>query len=58
MKKFITLLLSIILGFGLVYLLGWLFSNQMNPLHWDDGGKFIYVIISLYATNIISNKLE
>lgn len=42
-KATLVLLLSIVIGFGFWYLVGWFVSNQPNATLWPWYGKLVYL---------------
>ena len=56
--RFLILLytiLCLIVGFGVWYLILWLFTNQANPLFWTLLTKIIYVLCSATSTETLRN---
>jgi hypothetical protein len=58
--KFIfVLILSVIIGFGLWYLIFWFVSNESNLFLWHPVGKIFYLIFGIASsTNIINGINE
>jgi hypothetical protein len=58
--KFIfVLILSLIIGFGLWYLIFWFVSNEYNLFLWHPVGKIFYLIFGIASsTNIINGINE
>mgnify|MGYP003704882859 CR=1 FL=1 len=52
-NKFLALIhtaLSLILGFGVWYLIIWFFTNQSNPFFWSQFCKIMYVLCGGFAS--------
>ena len=47
LKTMAIFILSLILGFGFWYLIGYFISNTENILQWNAFGKIVYLLISM-----------
>ncbi len=56
-KTVLSIILGLIIGFGLWYLIGWFVSNQMNPLLCPWYGKIIYLIMGFLASDSMIDEL-
>ena len=57
-KGIVIFTISIIIGFGAWYLMGWLISNQSNIFLWHPIGKIIYLIMGFLASSNVAEQLS
>ena len=57
-KVLLTLLLSLILAFGIWYIIFWFLLNESNMFIWSTFSKIIYIILSVIAASGIVENLD
>ena len=57
-KVLLTLLLSLILAFGIWYIIFWFLLNESNMFIWSIFSKIIYIILSVIAASGIVENLD
>jgi hypothetical protein len=56
-RKAFIILFSLLIGFGLWYLIFFFVSNERNPFVWTLGTKIFYVILSILASESMLKNL-
>jgi zinc transporter ZupT len=57
-KVLLTLLLSLILAFGIWYIMFWFLLNESNMFMWSLFSKVIYIILSFVSASGIAENLD
>ena len=57
-KVLLTLLLSLILAFGIWYIMFWFLLNESNMFMWPTFSKVIYLILSFLSASGIAENLD
>jgi zinc transporter ZupT len=57
-KVLLTLLLSLILAFGIWYIMFWFLLNESNMFMWSTFSKVIYLILSFLSASGIAENLD
>lgn len=50
-KFFLSVILSLVFGFGLCYLIFWFITTTQNPFEWYWITKIVYLIFALASTS-------
>jgi hypothetical protein len=53
-----VLLLSLILGFGIWYIMFWFLLNESNMFIWSTFSKVIYITLSFLSASGIAENLD
>jgi hypothetical protein len=58
LKTVFVYLLSMVIGFGFWYLIGWFISSESDLLLWPWYGKLFYLLFSYQSTNGVVDELS
>jgi hypothetical protein len=58
LKTVFVYLLSMVIGFGFWYLIGWFISSESDLLLWPGYGKLFYLLFSYQSTNGVVDELS
>jgi len=58
LKTVLVFLLSMVIGFGFWYLIGWFISSESDLLLWPWYGKLFYLLFSYQSTNGAVDELS